>query len=355
MSAVFEPLTLRGLTLPNRLWVSPMCQYSATDGLPDDWHLVHLGARAVGGAGLVVTEATAVNAEGRITPGDTGLYDDEQERRWTRIVGFLHEQGAAVGIQIAHAGRKASTAAPWEGGGDVRPEDGGWTTLAPSPVAFPGLREPRAMTTADLTRTVEDFAATAERAHRAGFDVAEVHAAHGYLLHEFLSPLANHRTDAYGGDRDARMRYPLEVVEAVRSVWPAEKPLFVRVSASDWVEGGWTVDDTVAFARALAPLGVDLVDCSSGGAVPGARIELRPGYQVPFAQRVRAEAGLPTAAVGLLTDPHQVEQVVADGSADAVFLARELLRDPNFPLRAAHALGVDVAWPVQYQRARWAA
>ena len=352
VSRLFEPLVLRGVTFGNRVWVSPMCQYSAVDGLPDDWHLVHLGARAVGGAGLVLTEAAAVSPEGRITPQDAGIWNDEQTAAWARIVDFVHAQGAVAGTQLAHAGRKASTYRPFDAtSGTVPVAEGGWEAVAPSALAFGRYAVPAALDAEGITKVVTDFVAAAERAERAGFDVVELHAAHGYLLHSFLSPLSNERTDSYGGSFDNRVRLLLEVTDAVRAVWPQDKPLFVRISASDWVDGGWSVEDSVALAPLLAARGVDLVDCSSGGLDPAQQIVLGPGYQVHFAQAVRA-AGIATAAVGLLTEPKQVEDVLAAGQADAVFLARELLRDPHWPLRAATELGVDVTWPPQYERAR---
>ncbi|RJK96529.1 NADH:flavin oxidoreductase/NADH oxidase [Vallicoccus soli] len=353
MSHLFTPLTLRGTTFRNRAWVAPMCQYTSVDGLPEDWHLVHLGALARGGAGLVLSEATAVVPEGRITPADTGIWSDEQVGAWERITRFVRAQGAVPGIQLAHAGRKASTQRPWDGDGYVEPADGGWQTVAPSPLAFGEWPVPKELSVAEIRGLVRSFADAAVRADRAGFEVAEVHAAHGYLLHEFLSPLSNHRADEYGGDLEGRSRVLVEVVDAVRAVWPERKPLFVRFSASDWVEGGSTPEETAEVARRLAPRGVDLVDVSSGGVVPDARITAGPGYQVPFARTVREVSGLPVAAVGLLTDPEQAEAVLADGSADAVLLGRELLRDPHWPLRAAHVLGDDVAWPQQYARAAW--
>jgi 2,4-dienoyl-CoA reductase-like NADH-dependent reductase (Old Yellow Enzyme family) len=351
MSRLFEPLTLRGATARNRIWVAPMCQYSAVDGMPDDWHLVHLGARAVGGAGVVITEATAVSPEGRISPQDTGLWNDEQAAAWARVVTFVQAQGALAAVQLAHAGRKASARRPWEGRGVVPPAEGGWTPVGPSAIAFPGLADPVELDADGIAKVRADFVAAARRALAAGFDVVEVHAAHGYLLHEFLSPLSNTRTDGYGGDLAGRMRLVLEVLEDVRSVWPDDKPLLLRISASDWTDGGWTVEDSVALAKEAAARGVDLVDCSSGGNVL-APIPVTPGYQVPFASAVRSGAGVATGAVGLITDPQQAEQVVAEGHADVVLLARELLRDPHWPLHAATVLGADVAWPVQYERAR---
>ena len=356
MSLLFEPLTLRSRTARNRLWVAPMCQYSAEPtgaaaGVPHAWHLVHLGSRAVGGAGLVLTEAAAVSPEGRISPQDVGLWNDEQTAAWAPIVAFVQAQGALAGVQLAHAGRKASATRPWDGRGAVAPSDGGWEPVGPTTEAFPSLARPAALDESGIAAVRADFVAATLRAVEAGFDVVEVHAAHGYLLHEFLSPLSNTRTDGYGGDLAGRMRLVLEVVEDVRAAWPQDRPLLLRVSASDWVEGGWTVEDSVALAKEAAALGVDLVDCSSGGNVV-TDIPVGPGYQVPFAAQVRSDAGVPTGAVGLITDPHQAEQIVASGQADVVLLARELLRDPYFPLHAATALGVDVTWPEQYARAK---
>ena len=350
MSRLLSPLALRGTTFRNRIWVSPMCQYSAVDGMPDDWHLVHLGARAVGGAGLVLTEATAVTPEGRISPQDTGIWNDAQADEWACIAAFVKKQGAAVGMQLAHAGRKGSTRRPWEGRGYVDPADGGWQTVSASPLPYADWPAPTALT--DLAAEAAAWAAAAVRARDAGFDTVEIHAAHGYLLHQFLSPLTNTRTDGYGGDFAGRVRFPLEVVAAVREVWPDDKPLLVRISAQDWAPGGWSLEESVELARLLRDRGVDLVDCSSGGLVPEQRIEAGPGFQVPFAAAVRAGAGVATGAVGLITEPAQAEQVLADGSADVVLLARALLREPHWPLRAAAELGDDIAWPVQYERAR---
>ncbi|NAZ74182.1 NADH:flavin oxidoreductase/NADH oxidase [Kineococcus sp. T13] len=358
MSRLLEPLTLRGTTFAHRAWVSPMCQYSCdpdtAPGVPHDWHLVHLGSLAVGGAALVVTEAAAVVPEGRITPHDAGLWNEEQAAAWARIVAFVHSQGAAAGVQLAHAGRKASTHRPWSPvQGSVPAQEGGWVTVGPSALAHGDLAVPAALDGAGLRRVVEAFAAAARRAEQAGFDVVELHAAHGYLLHQFLSPLSNHRTDAYGGDLAGRSRLLLEVLEAVRAVWPQDKPVFVRLSTSDWVEGGWDVEDSIELARQLAARGADLVDASSGGNDPGQRIPVGPGYQVPNAGRVRREAGVPVAAVGLILEPAQAEQVLVSGEADAVFLGRPLLTDPRWPQRAALALHDvrAVAWPPQYVRA----
>ncbi len=353
MSVLFSPLRLRSLELRNRIAVSPMCQYSSRDGLPCDWHLVHLGSRAVGGAGLVVAEATAVTAEGRISPGDTGLWSDEQARAWSRITRFVEEQGAAAGVQLAHAGRKGSTDVPWRGGRAVAREAGGWTSVGPGPEPFAdGFPVPRSLSVADIRGVVDAFAAAARRARDAGFDCIELHMAHGYLVHQFLSPLSNHRHDAYGGSLENRMRLALEVARAVRAAWPEERPLLVRISASDWAEGGWDLEQSIALCRGLAQAGVDLVDCSSGGSVPHAKIPLGPGYQVPFAEAIRRQTGVKTGAVGLITEPAQAEAIVAEGKADVVFLARAMLRDPYWPLHAAQALGATGPWPVQYQRAR---
>lgn len=352
MSHLFSPITLGDVTIRNRVWVAPMCQYSATDGLPDDWHLVHLGSFARGGAGLVITEATAVVPEGRISPEDTGIWNDEQQQAWARIVDFLHRQGAAAGIQLAHAGRKASTYSGFTGRrGGVADADGGWRPVGPSAAPYPGLREdPEPLDLAGIARVVTAFGDAAERAVAAGFDVLEVHAAHGYLLHEFLSPLSNLREDEYGGSFEHRVRLTLEVVREIRA--RVAVPLVVRLSATDWVEGGWTADETVRLAGLLRAEGVDLIDTSTGGNV-AADIPVEPGYQVPFARRIRAEADIPTGAVGLITEPKQAEEILAEGSADVVLLARELLRDPHWPLRAAYELGEtdQDLWPVQYRRA----
>ena len=352
MTHLFQPLTLRGLTLPNRIAVSPMCQYQATDGLPSDWHLVHLGGLAQGGAGLVLTEAAAVLPEGRISPEDLGLWNMAQAEALARIVHFIKAQGAVPGIQLAHAGRKASTFAPWRGSGSVPSAAGGWTPVAPSALPFdPAWTVPPALDEAGIIAVIDAFMDAARRAIAAGFQVIEVHAAHGYLLHQFLSPLSNHRADAYGGSFENRTRLVREVVGALRSILPEEMPLLVRISATDWAEGGWDLDQSVALSKELKALGVDLMDCSSGGLVPHQKIALGPGYQVPFAARIRAEAGLPTGAVGLITEPEQAEQILAEGSADLVLLARELLRNPRWPLRAAQELGAEVPWPASYLRA----
>ena len=350
MASLFDPITFGGTTLRNRVIVSPMCQYSAIDGVPDDWHLVHLGSRAVGGAGLVFTEATAVCAEGRISPHDTGLWNDTQQAAWARIAAFIEAQGAVPGIQLAHAGRKGSTEVPWRGGKALA--RGGWIPPAPSAVAFADdYPQPVALDADGIGRVIVDFAASARRAREAGFRVIEIHAAHGYLLHEFLSPLSNRRADGYGGSLENRARLLREVIAAVRAEWPAPHPLFVRVSATDWVAGGWDIDECVALARWLKVDGVDLIDTSSGGLAAEAKIPAAPGYQVPFAARIRREAGIATGAVGLITTARQAQRILDDGDADVIIMARELLRDPYVPRRAARELGVELKPPLQYLRA----
>jgi 2,4-dienoyl-CoA reductase-like NADH-dependent reductase (Old Yellow Enzyme family) len=352
---LFTPLTIRGVTLRNRIAVSPMCEYSSTEGFANDWHVVHLGSRAVGGAGLVMTEATAVTADGRISPEDLGLWNDSHIPVLARIARFVEEQGAIAGVQLAHAGRKASTYRPWAArSGAVAVQDGGWRPVwAPSAISFSkDYPEPTALDSAGIAAVVAAFAAAARRVLAAGFHVIEIHAAHGYLLQEFLSPLSNHRTDAYGGSFEGRTRLVCEVVSAVREVWPIDRPLFARLSATEWVDGGWTLDDSIALARLLGPLGVDLVDCSSGGNTPTVQAPIGAGYQVPLAAAVRREGAVATGAVGLITDPAQADMIIRHNEADLVFLAREFLRDPYWPLHAARALGVDVPWPAQYQRAK---
>ncbi len=354
MSSLFTPLTLRAVTLPNRIALAPMCQYSAgPDGLPTDWHLVHLGARAVGGAALVMTEATAVVPEGRISPQDTGLWSGRHVDAWRPVTSFLTAHGAVPAVQLAHAGFKASTYRPWEPRrGGVPDVEGGWTPVGPTTEPFlPDYRVPTALDPAGISGVVEAFATAAGRAVDAGFAAVEIHAAHGYLLHEFLSPLTNQRTDGWGGDRAGRMRLTLEVARAVRATVGEDVPVLTRISATDWVEGGWTVADSVALAAELAAAGVDLVDCSSGGASPTAAIPLGRGYQVPLAAQVRREAQVPTGAVGLIVEPEQAEAIVADGEADLVLLGRELLRNPYWPHQAAAKLGADANWPNQYLRA----
>ncbi len=349
---LFSPFQLRSVTFTNRIGVSPMCQYSSNDGFANDWHFVHLAARAQGGAGLVTLEASAVLPEGRISPADLGIYKDAHIPELQRIARFIQSQGVRAGIQLAHAGRKASMSPPFGGERLVQPAEGGWQPAAPSAVAFaPTYGVPRALDEAGIADIVRAFGLAAQRALAAGFDYVEIHAAHGYLIHEFLSPLANTRTDTYGGNFENRTRFALEVVDAVRAEWPAHLPLFVRISATDWVEGGWSIDDSVQLARLFRAHGVDLVDASSGGQVPNARIPVGPGFQAPFAARIRAEAGIPTAAVGMITDPNQANELIAEGNADLVFLAREMIRDPYWPLHAAVALGETASWPVQYLRA----
>ncbi len=351
---LFASFTLRDVAFKNRIVVSPMCEYSSDDGFATDWHLVHLGSRAVGGAGLVLTEAAAVTAAGRISPQDLGIYHDAHIDALAKITRFIDLQGAVAGIQLAHAGRKAATPRPWENAAPtVAPEHGGWEPVAPSAIPFaPGYRTPRALTLAEIAETVAAFAAAARRAHDAGFRVAEIHGAHGYLIHEFLSPLSNTRTDAYGGAFENRTRLAREVSRAVRAVWPEGLPLFFRISASDWAEGGWTLDESVELAKLLKADGVDLIDASSGGAIADAKIAVGPGYQVPFAERIRRDAAIPTGAVGMITTAEQAEAILGEGKADLIFIARELLRDPYWPLHAARALGVDLPWPVQYERAK---
>lgn len=351
MSRLFSPLTLRSLTIPNRAWVSPMCQYSSRDGMPNEWHVVHLGSRAVGGAGMVCVEASGVNPEGRITDWDAGIWSDAHAAAWKPITDFIRAQGSVPAIQLAHAGRKASCDKPWHGGKSI-PAGGphGWTTLGPSPIAFGHYSTPREMTSDDIAATVDAFRDAAMRSRQAGFDIAEVHGAHGYLLHQFCSPLSNQRTDEYGGSFDNRVRFPLEVARAVREAWPAELPVFYRLSATDWHEGGWDLAQSIELAKRLKALGIDLVDCSSGGNHHEQKIALGPGYQVPFAEAIRREAGIATAAVGLIGEAVQAEQVVSLGQADAVFLARALLRDPYWPRHAAKALGVAMKWPDPYLR-----
>ena len=352
MPHLFDPLTLRSLTLTNRIVVSPMCEYSSVDGFSNDWHFVHLGSRAVGGAGLVLTEATAVTPDGRISPQDLGIWDDGHVAGLAHCVRFIHSQKTLAGIQLAHAGRKASTARPWDGGAKIAPEQGGWEPVGPTNEPFTGTyATPRALTLADITGIVAAFAHAAQRALEAGFDVIELHAAHGYLIHEFFSPLVNTRTDEYGGSFDNRIRLCLEIVDAVRKVWPDHLPLFVRISATDWKDGGWELNQAIKLAKRLREHGVDLVDCSSGGAVHDQQISAGPGYQVPFAEAIRSEAQVATGAVGLITDAEQANAIIGSGKADVVLLARELLRDPYWPLHAANKLGKWVPWPAQYLRA----
>jgi 2,4-dienoyl-CoA reductase-like NADH-dependent reductase (Old Yellow Enzyme family) len=352
--SLFSPLTIRDITFRNRIAVSPMCQYSSEDGFADDWHLVHLGSRAVGGAGLVIAEATTVSPEGRISPQDLGLWKDAHIPALARVTRFIHEQGSIAGIQLAHAGRKASTVRPWEGDYSLPEAEGGWSPiLAPSPIAFDVESQvPHELSREEIGNLVVEFANATARAEEAGFKVLEIHAAHGYLLSEFLSPLANQRSDEYGGSFENRTRFLRDVVVAVRKVWAERYPLFVRISATDWVEGGWTLADSVALARQLKDLGVDLIDCSSGGVVPNAKITVGPGYQVPFAEAIKREAGILTGAVGFITEAEQADEVIRRGQSDVVLLGRQLLKDPYWPLHAAHELGIDLPWPNQYERAK---
>jgi len=352
MSQLFTPLKIREITFNNRIFVSPMCQYSSKDGLPTEWHMVHLGSRAIGGAGLVLTEATAVVPEGRISPDDMGIWSNEHAEALKPITRFIKEHGSVAGIQLGHAGRKASTAAPWLGGKPVDENHRGWQTFGPSPVAFGDYPVPKELSKEDIRALISSFTDAALRSLEAGFEVAELHMAHGYLLHQFMSPLSNKRDDEYGGNFENRIRFPLEVAEAVREVWPETYPLFVRISATDWADGGWDLDQSVELSKAFKKIGVDFVDCSSGGLVSYAKIPARPGYQVRFAQEIKRNADIATGAVGIITQPNQAEQILVTNQADAVLLAREFLRDPYWPLHAAKALGDDIKWPVQYQRAK---
>ena len=350
---LFRPLTLRGVTLKNRIVVSPMCQYSATDGFAEDWHLVHLGSRAVGGAGLVFSEATAVSPEGRITPGCLGIWKDEHVEMLARIVRFLKAQGAVTGMQLAHAGRKASTSSPWTGGKPIlKMEDGAWTPVAPSPIPFTDAHPvPHQLDFAGIGKLRDDFRRAARRAVRAGFDLLEIHSAHGYLLHSFLSPLSNHRKDEYGGSLENRCRLLVQVATDLRAVVAATMPLFVRLSVSDWTEGGWDLEQSIVVAKMLRDVGVDVIDCSSGGAVSDAKVPVAPLYQVPFAEAIRRDAGIATAAVGMIREPAEAESILENGKADLVLMAREFLRSPYWPISAAKALGAEVKTPDQYGRA----
>ncbi|MBE7172275.1 MAG: NADH:flavin oxidoreductase/NADH oxidase [Williamsia sp.] len=353
MPHLFTPLKIKSLELKNRLVTSPMCQYSSHDGFANDWHLVHLGARAVGGSALVIAEATAVSPEGRITPYDLGIWKDAHMEQLNKITSFIDQQHSIAGIQLAHAGRKASHQQPWKGGGQLNKEQGGWLTVAPSELAFTSNETaPAALSSAEIEKVILDFKNAAKRALAAGFKVIEIHGAHGYLIHEFLSPLSNRRTDEWGGSFENRTRLLLQIIAAVQEEWPHDYPLFVRISATDWVEGGWTVDDSVALAHKLKEAGVDLIDCSSGGNVPNAPIPAAPNYQVPFAEAVKKGADILTGAVGIIVTAQQAEEIITSEKADVVLLARELLRDPYFPLRAASILGHDTTWPVQYERAK---
>jgi 2,4-dienoyl-CoA reductase-like NADH-dependent reductase (Old Yellow Enzyme family) len=355
MPHLFSPIKIKNIEFKNRIVVSPMCEYSSVDGFATDWHLVHLGSRAVGGAALIITEANAVSPGGRISYGDLGIYKDEHIAKLKQITDFIHQHGAFAGTQLAHAGRKASHEIPWKGGAQIPADQpNGWKSVAPSAVAFTeNEAAPVELDKAGIEKIKADFKVAAARALAAGFDVIELHGAHGYLIHEFLSPLSNHRTDEYGGSFENRIRLLLEIIKSVKETWPAENPLFLRISASDWTEGGWTANDSVALAKALINKGVDLIDCSSGGNVATAKIPLKPGYQVEFAEKVKKESGILTGAVGLITEAVQADTIIQQGQADFAIMARELLRDPYFPLRAAHQLGHEVKWPDQYLRAKW--
>ncbi len=353
MSKLFTPMQMRSLKLRNRIFVAPMCQYSCRDGIPDEWHLVHLGSRAVGGAALVMAEATAVTPEGRISLSDCGLWNDAQAEAFEPITRFIAAQGAVPAIQLSHAGRKASTRPPWQGGATIDASDGGWQPWAPSPVPFgPESPEPRELNTADLDQICAQFEQAAQRALRAGFQVIEVHMAHGYLLHQFLSPISNHRKDDFGGSLKNRMRFPLQVARCVREAWPKDLPVMVRISATDWVDAGWDLEQSLELCLCLKDLGVDLIDCSSGGLVPDAVIPAGPGFQTSMATKIRNKTNMATGAVGLITAPAQAEQIIATGLADVVFLGRELLRNPYWPLHAAQSLSTEYSWPVQYERAK---
>jgi 2,4-dienoyl-CoA reductase-like NADH-dependent reductase (Old Yellow Enzyme family) len=353
MTKLFSPLTIKGVTLKNRIGVSPMCQYSAVDGFANDWHLVNLGSRAVGGAALLIAEATGVSPEGRISPEDLGLWKDEHIEKLKQITSFIKQQGGVAGIQLAHAGRKGSTQTPWLGRGAVEIKDGGWVPVAPSPIAFSAKYPmPVGLDERGLRKVVDDFAAATRRALEAGFEVIEVHASHGYLLHQFLSPLSNHRQDNYGGSFENRIRLLLQVIEGVQAVLPATAPLFVRIPGTDWAEGGWSPEDAVALAAVLKDKGVDVLDVTSGGLVEHQKIVVGPAYQLPFAAKVKKETGILTATVGMITDAKQAESILANGDADLILMAREFLRDPYFPLHAARELNADFPWPVQYERAK---
>ena len=353
MSLLFSPLTIKEVTLRNRIMISPMCEYSSIDGFANDWHLVHLGSRAVGGAALVMQEATAVSPEGRISPDDMGIWKDGHIEKLKQIARFIHEQGAVAGIQLAHAGRKASVHSPWKDGKQIKSNDGGWKAVAPSAIPFhEGDESPLALDSNGIKKVINDFKEAARRAVEVGYKVVEIHAAHGYLLHEFLSPLSNVRTDEYGGSFDNRIRLLLQVLDAVKEVWPASLPLFTRISATDWAEGGWDIDESVKLSGILKNKGVDLIDCSSAGNIWHAKIPLAPGYQVPFAERIKRETGVLTGAVGLITEAKQAEEILRNNRADVIIIARQSLRDPYFPIHAAKELGDDIKWPNQYLRAK---
>jgi len=353
MSILFSPLNIGEITFRNRIVISPMCQYSAQDGFANDWHLVHLGSRAVGGAALIIAEATSVSPEGRISPEDLGIWKDEHIPELKRITDFIHQHGAIAGIQLAHAGRKAGNSSPWNGARQLSLEEGGWQTVAPSAVPFNNSdHPPAALDKQGIERIISSFQAAAERALKAGFKVIEIHAAHGYLINEFLSPLSNQREDEYGGSFENRIRLLLEIVKAIKKVWPEGYPLFVRLSATDWVENGWQIEDSVDLSKLLKTIGVHLIDCSSGGVIPGVKIPLVPGYQSPLAEEVRKKAGILTGAVGLITDAEQAEQILQDGKADLILFARESLRNPYLPFSFAQQLNAEIDWPLQYERAK---
>ena len=352
MPHLFDPITLRGTTFANRIWVSPMCQYSARDGVVGDWHMAHLGSFATGGTGLIVAEATGVVPEGRISIGCPGLYNDEQIAAWKHINDFVHTQGVEIGIQLAHAGRKAGTTLPGSDHTMATPEEGGWQAVAPSAIAFPGYPEPRELTRDEIKSLVHSFGNAAKNAVAAGFDLVEIHAAHGYLIHSFYSPLSNTRTDEYGGSYENRTRFLKEIVEEVRAAIPESMPLFVRISASDWTDGGWTIEESIQLAPELTAMGVDLIDVSSGGNVSGAAITVGPGYQLHFADAIKNSGGATTSAVGMITQAEQAEEIIASGKADAVMMAREFLRNPRWPLAAAATLGQEVKWPKQIERGK---
>lgn len=353
MSILFSPFDLKNVRLKNRIVVSPMCQYSAKDGFANDWHLVHLGSRAVGGAALIIQEATSVSPEGRISPDDLGIWSDDHIEFLKRITAFIKENGSIAGVQLAHAGRKASFDTPWNGSKQLTPADGGWKTVAPSPIPHQeGNIPPEALDAGGMEKIRADFRSAAKRCIEAGYEVLELHAAHGYLLHQFLSPLSNQRTDQYGGSFDNRVRFVLEIVAATQEVWPAENPLFVRISATDWAEGGWSPEESVKLSAILKDMGVDLIDVSSGGNISYQEIPLSPGYQVPFAESIKKETAAVTGAVGLITNAKQAEEILQEGKADLIIMARELLRDPYFPLHAAYELDEELQWPEQYDRAK---
>jgi 2,4-dienoyl-CoA reductase-like NADH-dependent reductase (Old Yellow Enzyme family) len=352
MASLFSPLKIKNITLKNRIVMSPMCQYSSVDGFSNDWHMVHLGTRAIGGTGLIISEATAVSPEGRISPSDLGLWKDDHIEGLSKIVNFLHRHDSIAGIQLAHAGRKASSSVPRDGGLQLDMNKGGWQTVAPSALPFKdGERAPEQLNSNGIKKVISDFRAAAKRARIAGFDIIEIHAAHGYLLHEFLSPISNNRTDEYGGSFENRIRLLTEIIEAVKAEWPEGNPLFVRISATEWKDGGWTIEDSIRLSNILKDKGIDLIDCSSGGNIYNVKIPLSPGYQVHLSEEIR-KAGILTGAVGLITTAKQAESILHEGKADLVLFARELLRNPYFPLNAARELGVDITWPIQYHRAK---